>query len=1295
MRDDGDAVRIVTLSGATVVMYVPADVIVAEIKRRLLHYAECCYMTQYDLIAVAADHRSLGPLNDLLPLNQLSTGSPAAPCKQLRMAFTPYSHRAVRDHINQLRSLLAEPLDEYPLANAKIENWAPPVPAGDSTARYPVLVPTHSIHSIEAGCTSPFDLHPAGSVLDGALRFSPADATPHHLLSCAIAPRPPLPSALPQIAANLGEPLPAERMAGNLVFFSVAHARGSVGVAGHAAGFYQIASGDLLDTAKASAVHQTLFGLLCEIIPDFLSDFQDLAALRAAMTRADVSVAQRVEAPAWVSAGHPPVQRDVWRATEYEYAINQPHDPRVPQKNWGSHWLFPVSSDPAASVLTTAVLRQQLYAEFLSLAVQGVTLAVEGTLIPLDATVPFVRQVFMFNGIAISLCEPEDDDEAASNPTDAAPGVFAAPPWREAHRELEISKVLMLTLGEDSVALPNASIDYMGHRCWCSAVNLEVYDKFGSRKTAFRPTGTPPDLPMPQEQTRSVVTPSLVQAAALYDWVLPAAPPSADEPGDGHPGDRMLPAGVCVFQGRDERRYIESAYRLLPQRRVGAGFTAEEGGAAAWPAGGLGQLKAYRLELLAAKACPPREPVVGAPSLGDIGDLADSEAELPASPETIRRGFPTPACEQPRAPQITQSTEADTVKEAAAQPTPTTPSVWDLPLAPQITQSTEADAVKEAAAQPTPTTPSVWDLPLAPQIPQFTEAKAVTTPSPTPTCEQMQAPRITESTEAKVVKEAAAQPTPTPTCDLPLAPQSTEFTAAGAAAKEATTQPTSTTPSPAPAGDLPLAPRIAEATAAADAVKAAPEQPTAPAVDPAAELVEEQPRTSGDAGRRGSGGKSADDAAWPDGGRAKDGTAAPLAANSSFGTNEIESSGKQTDLHSNHSDSEPAQGVKPGEGGALHSVLCDQVLRVSRGLATGRLACGDGAVITEVFHANGLPMQALAAVMRNLAPERQHRWICRLLHLEIVVRSAKPALRRALRATRIAAPAAAAADFFNAFLFAPSSTPSEQASRRMAAHFSAGPPAAYPAEFSQWRTRTEDLLYVTRGLCKSVGIQLALRDYFGAGVAPKGVGSKPPVVFRKADFVNVVALPCVVSPVATGTADELMAEAGRDALVENAEVAAQVAICHQLRLTGDVRGAAGVSKRLCHTVGKRYGWDSSAMIPALHSHAHLALADGQPFEAITLYSQAACVAILNGHVESPDYTSSVFNASFALQSHLVAKPTPTPLPSYLADLVCQLTAALTAIHDAFSNESIDAATANLAAAHLKSLRSFNPAFAQK
>eukprot|EP01060_Flectonema_neradi_P000202 TRINITY_DN10147_c0_g2_i1.p1 TRINITY_DN10147_c0_g2~~TRINITY_DN10147_c0_g2_i1.p1 ORF type:complete len:929 (+),score=142.80 TRINITY_DN10147_c0_g2_i1:52-2838(+) len=530
MREDDEDVslQVTTLAGPVVMLMVPGNILVSEVRRMLQHNAECCYITQYNLVT------SKGVvLSDMQQLNG-QEGCSLKDCNHLKMVFTPYTQRAVREHILQIRALHSLPLSEMSLSygNDEIKRT--------TDRRYPVfrkltglsaeLAVTTGMRSDHQDVTKSF----TSTLVSGPnLPLKGQDIL--SVISAADSYETP---SQPLIGGYVSEPIGSAKLRGDLYYFTVSFEKTTWGIAAHRTGFYKLQSPDLRPPSTRPApgdIFPTLLGLLSDIIPNQRERYEQLICLRVShVCYEDHPIFPAVQ---WLgnSNNSNQVVHDSWKTTEHEIKMTQPHDPRTQIRNWMTLCGIPeVSPD-------------QMVPDFLHTALDAVKSVIDGSLYGINPSDAFEDQVFYVNGIALSFCR----DASEMNPSSLTPA------WHQAHKDLALSKVITTAIRtgkvEQTIAPPpTCCIDYLGFRIWCMAYSSDMYNKYGVTQLASR-SAVDPDLPIPADDPEiGAVLRSVTDAISLGR-------------SDSLPNTSESLNGVRFYKSRDGRTFFENSVSLLAQ----------------------------------------------------------------------------------------------------------------------------------------------------------------------------------------------------------------------------------------------------------------------------------------------------------------------------------------------------------------------------------------------------------------------------------------------------------------------------------------------------------------------------------------------------------------------------------------------------------------------------------------------------------------------------------------------------------------------------------------------------------
>ena len=568
--------KIRALTGVVVLLKIPVRVPVSEIKRVLLHYAETFYITQYNLVT---DDGVV--LKDILPLAHQIEESWRKPGKSiyLTMVPAPYTYRAVREHVMRVREIHSNDHAELPITYA----FTAPSTEAPTTERksgmaanvFPLLS-CPSIVNMHVSGTNPFCLdsederpflYSTSKVLAKEvvkLCKNPFTASQASQVGLAALKQ-------PAVGVSTSDPLTHRKLRGDISYFTVSFGKQTWGVGACAGGFYLLEKDDLSSHTRTSDIYPTLICLLCAVVPDQRQRYESLVHMIAdSRPGACVFEGMLPSVPSRVGGGYglgslgphgtaqwltdppQPFVRDLWRTNEHEFFVNQPQDLRAPQRNWVSPFLSSADSDSSRQQNIPTVLYEQVYPEFLSTAMQATVLAVDGTLSPLDSSVPFEERTYIFNGISISFCV--DDDKRRR----------AAPSWSRVHKESALSALLspdVLCLGRTEVCFgTSCCVDYHGYRAWCEAFSYDYYDKFGLSKTAFRES--PTDDPLPHAEGVAKLAEGVQQSDSSFAPLFPKIFNL-----DTHDGQWAVPEGLHVYKSRDGRFYIDGINHVVPTGR--------------------------------------------------------------------------------------------------------------------------------------------------------------------------------------------------------------------------------------------------------------------------------------------------------------------------------------------------------------------------------------------------------------------------------------------------------------------------------------------------------------------------------------------------------------------------------------------------------------------------------------------------------------------------------------------------------------------------------------------------------
>eukprot|EP01063_Lacrimia_lanifica_P013610 TRINITY_DN20248_c0_g1_i1.p1 TRINITY_DN20248_c0_g1~~TRINITY_DN20248_c0_g1_i1.p1 ORF type:complete len:1117 (+),score=240.97 TRINITY_DN20248_c0_g1_i1:66-3416(+) len=701
-RDEGVPVSVATLSGVVVVVPVCSYTMVADVRRALTGYVECCYVTQYALEVLGG--RQLAEAKPVLEQLQKENGRP----RGLAMRFTPYCYRGLREHIAQTRLLLCGNGSDVELVHAPVgEALSQDMEQAAGVKGYPWFRRA-ALASVGGESDSTFDVE--------AEKFPFAAApTPTSLLRGAMhggVGGEDKEGKAANLCLHMADPLPSARLRGDILYLTVEFQRGRYGVAGSAGGFYLLESSDLTDptprrdyTALLTSppgergqrvVFPTLLGLLCHFVPAF----QGHAAvmLRATTSRCRYcEESDAFEVPRWLLPAPAPPQRDLWRTTEHEYRINQPQDPRVPQRNWGANWVYP--PDEAAMEL--------IYQEFVRSATEAVMLSVDGTLVPLDASVPFEQRVFVSNGIVVAFCqESHAEPPTVPLPPPSTRAALPIPTWSEAKSELAMSWVLIPWLLWRSIyTLPVACIDYHGYRAWCIAHSPDVIDRFGSAASFLNTyriltpdqNRQPRDAPQPKADT-------LRALAVVVDDLHPHL---------SHAVHSSIQSALLVHGQRDierENAGVSLHRSTLRTYRGRDGRTYAEGFASLCNWQDQSSKRAVLAELT--KKLPYCAPDAF-PSVSAMMDVLqrDADTKRTASPDTLLalpRDRASSAGSSPRSKPV-YCTANENISEPAGTPSKATPPAKTLRMLCQNKEVSSSCGTNEAATEDvgTPSKPSL------------------------------------------------------------------------------------------------------------------------------------------------------------------------------------------------------------------------------------------------------------------------------------------------------------------------------------------------------------------------------------------------------------------------------------------------------------------------------------------------------------------------------------------------------------------------------------------------------------
>ena len=525
-EDEDVALHIATLSGPVVVLMVPSNIIVSEIRRMLQHNAETCYMTQYDLVT------SKGVVvSDVQQLNG-QDGCSIKDCNLLKMVFTQYSQRGIREHLIQMRALHTLPLSEMSVTYGNDD-----VRVRSLDRKYPIfrkLTGLSAELSLTTGMRS--EHQEATKAFTSSLISGPNSLIRgldvQSITSAADSHSTPL---QPTIANHISDPPAGAKLRGDLFYFTVSFEKDCWGIAAHRTGFYKLESCELRPPAirpSHNDVFQTLLGLLCDIVPDQRERYEQLICLRVS----HVCYEDHPLFPAtqWIGTScSKQVTHDSWRTREHEIKISQPHDPRIPVRNWMAHCGIPELSP------------DQVVPDFLHTAIEAVYGVIDGSLFGINPGDDFIDQVFYLNGIAMSFCKEASERKPNSQ----------TPAWHQAHKDLAISKVITTAIrtGKSDINItppPTCCIDFMGYRIWCMSYSSDMYNRHAITQLASR-SAVAADAPILGSAPE--FEPALRR---LCDVISLGKPDNLSSVSDSLDGVRL-------YKSRDGRVFFENASSLL------------------------------------------------------------------------------------------------------------------------------------------------------------------------------------------------------------------------------------------------------------------------------------------------------------------------------------------------------------------------------------------------------------------------------------------------------------------------------------------------------------------------------------------------------------------------------------------------------------------------------------------------------------------------------------------------------------------------------------------------------------